>query len=691
MAKVPVFSGKKSDFSMWWSKFKALAAQKRFAKAITETGEGLPNSENDPIDETTADGKATMRKIERNALAMAAFTMAFQTQKMMNLLNKSKSQEWENGKAYEVTKLLMKRYKQDDAINKAEMMKELINVKLNNEDDPGELFEELYRIKNVYETKSNVVEDDDLIPYVLSAAPAKYHAIITSEMRDKGSNLTLDDLEEAMNDQWRLTPEGKKNNEDEDDKEGEMALSAFNGDCYKCGKPGHKASQCYSNGGDNKKYHHGDNRKNNHRDNNRYRKKFNGNCSHCGRYGHKRNDCWLLEKNKSKRPKGFRVKGENEQSAGAVDSNNEGVEFLLASSDSMFCGLCQEEEKEKLVVSDHEEHPKENRKIFQVNIPERCQQEILEETQLDEMNSAKRILEINAAGLSMAQKSFILRDPNIWVGDSGASSDSTFDDSGMVNCKETRSSITMGKGKSVKPSKSGEIPVAVHNKNGEEMYNARMSDVAYIPDANFNLFSITRRLKQGFKLGGDVNSIWLEKNGRRIVFDVVIPTPKGAIYCAYLKRRNAEVASASKSNKVISVNLAHQIFGHGDESSTRKTAKALGFEISRGTLKPCKACAAAKAKQKNLPSHGEHVTSTENNGRVFLDMSVVKAPEHLKMKVTKPHWRMIVDERTQLKFSDFYQTKNGMVEPTCEKFHKWKEAGMPVKIVRMDGAGENMK
>jgi len=87
------------------------------------------------------------------------------------------------------------------------------------------------------------------IPFVLSAAPEKYHAIITSEMRDKAERLTLDDLEDAMNDQWRLTPEGKKGDNDEDDKEGVVALSAFSGTCYKCGKSGHKALQCRSSEG----------------------------------------------------------------------------------------------------------------------------------------------------------------------------------------------------------------------------------------------------------------------------------------------------------------------------------------------------------------------------------------------------------------------------------------------------------
>ena len=49
----------------------------------------------------------------------------------------------------------------------------------------------------------------------------------------------------------------------------------------------------------------------------------------------------------------------------------------------------------------------------------------------------------------------------------------------------------------------------------------------------------------------------------------------------------------------------------------------------------------------------------------------------------------MVDERTQLKFSDFYTTKNGMVEPTCEQFYRWKQSGNPVKYVRLDNAGEN--
>jgi hypothetical protein len=46
----------------------------------------------------------------------------------------------------------------------------------------------------------------------------------------------------------------------------------------------------------------------------------------------------------------------------------------------------------------------------------------------------------------------------------------------------------------------------------------------------------------------------------------------------------------------------------------------------------------------------------------------------------------MVDEKTQLKFSDFFNTKIGMVENTYQLFYKWKEQGLPVKIVRCDDA-----
>ncbi len=50
----------------------------------------------------------------------------------------------------------------------------------------------------------------------------------------------------------------------------------------------------------------------------------------------------------------------------------------------------------------------------------------------------------------------------------------------------------------------------------------------------------------------------------------------------------------------------------------------------------------------------------------------------------------MVDERTGMKFSDFYDTKDAMIEPTCSQLHRWKANGHGVKYIRLDNAGENL-
>jgi UDP:flavonoid glycosyltransferase YjiC (YdhE family) len=49
------------------------------------------------------------------------------------------------------------------------------------------------------------------------------------------------------------------------------------------------------------------------------------------------------------------------------------------------------------------------------------------------------------------------------------------------------------------------------------------------------------------------------------------------------------------------VEQAHVGIGHPSEEATQKTAEALNWILTKETLKPCKACAATKTKQKNIP------------------------------------------------------------------------------------------
>ena len=59
--------------------------------------------------------------------------------------------------------------------------------------------------------------------------------------------------------------------------------------------------------------------------------------------------------------------------------------------------------------------------------------------------------------------------------------------------------------------------------------------------------------------------------------------------------------------------------------------------------------------------------------------------------LNKKNWKIMVDEASGKKWSDFTETKSGMVEPTCEFMHQMKQRQIPIRVVRLDPAGENHK
>jgi hypothetical protein len=114
-----------------------------------------------------------------------------------------------------------------------------------------------------------------------------------------------------------------KHSKNDDDGGNELSLAAFEGQCFKCGKKGHRAAACKnpanSGGGGGAG---GGNRN----------PRFNGTCNVCGKHGHMLHNCWEKDGNKGKRPKGW-SSGEGETSNAAVDANSD-VEMLLCHIDS---------------------------------------------------------------------------------------------------------------------------------------------------------------------------------------------------------------------------------------------------------------------------------------------------------------------------------------------------------------------
>ena len=114
-----------------------------------------------------------------------------------------------------------------------------------------------------------------------------------------------------------------KEDDSDDDSEKETTLTTpgyfrhkFGGKCYIFHQSGHKAHECPSK----KKYNEGGGYKGV-----RSGGRFKVTCSGCVKYDHKKENCWKDDKNKSKRPNGYKTSGERnlETTEGAGD-NDEG-------------------------------------------------------------------------------------------------------------------------------------------------------------------------------------------------------------------------------------------------------------------------------------------------------------------------------------------------------------------------------
>jgi hypothetical protein len=65
-------------------------------------------------------------------------------------------------------------------------------------------------------------------------------------------------------------------------------------------------------------------------------------------------------------------------------------------------------------------------------------------------------------------------------------------------------------------------------------------------------------------------------------------------------------------------------------------ATAIGYDLTRGVMKVCKACAMAKAKHKNVPKTRNHEPTQSNGHGVFLDIATIKKTKNVDRLKTNP-------------------------------------------------------
>ncbi|CAB9531653.1 unknown protein (Partial), partial [Seminavis robusta] len=395
----------------------------------------------------------------------------------------------------------------------------------------------------------------------------------------------------------------------------------------------------------------------NNRNNNR--QKFTGNCNCCGRKGHKAADCWDHPDNVDKKPKWYVPKKDKTEvnaaatspkpkkgSRGKNGGGGKGFDILMGVVD-----------------------------LFDLQVQV-----------LDKLSEHLQEFPNSVA---------LLQDPNVWIVDSGASYSMTCHLFGLYDLQPLPESEApvCANGGTASVTQLGRLDGTICDNQGSPCMDACMTDVGYCEHGQFNLFASNRLLKRGWtEQGNEFRKLFTSPTGVSFAADIIIDTKRGRIYALYFKRHGrSEVLTpaieADSTGPRMSIAKAHQLFGHSSEDITRKTAKALNIVLTRGTLAPCEACSRAKAKQKNVPKESDlQEQLTLDNDRLHLDQSTLINKE--TGKVFK-HWRLLVYACTGTKITNFYKSKNGMVEPTCEKLYQLQSRGFLPDVLRMDNAGEN--
>ncbi len=96
-----------------------------------------------------------------------------------------------------------------------------------------------------------------------------------------------------------------------------------------------------------------------------------------------------------------------------------------------------------------------------------------------------------------------------------------------------------------------------------------------------------------------------------------------------------------------------------------------------------------KATQNSKKNLGEK--ATKFNGRVGHDLAKIKAPEELKVTISKPNWHILVDEASGFKQSKFFETTGGIIPYMCELMFAEVKHRHPIQALCQDNTGENVK
>ena len=241
--EVPKWDGKKDTYATWKQRFVPFAAGNRFATALKkETMALLPEKESTALEllDTeiallTDEQKPVYSQVLANNRAILCLTNAFYKDEALVWLQQGMDENWpELGKAYKVMSALDDEFNPSDLISQMEMSDALDNITMQSNDAPSTLTKQFSELKLRYNGKDGRAKLGEalIVSTLLRKAPKQYRDYLAGEVRRLGEDTTEKELIEAMNQFYRIKNGGKGVTGNGRD----LTLSAFSGECYKCGK-----------------------------------------------------------------------------------------------------------------------------------------------------------------------------------------------------------------------------------------------------------------------------------------------------------------------------------------------------------------------------------------------------------------------------------------------------------------------
>jgi hypothetical protein len=237
--KVPVFRGTDEKWDMWKAQFKAYAHHKKFLGVLL--GDDKAKAEKEKLTE-----KEDIRIRKANDAAYASLIMACKGGAFGHV-NSARNEDFPNGSAAIAWEKLSKVYESNTMSDMVDLLDKWSKCALEGDNNPDTWFNDLAHIRDRLVKTKAPISDETAVAHIITKLPEVYRPLVVG-LKLSSTTYGVEDIQKEVRDFWNRYVKGKGNS---GTKKGGVALfgeAKFKGNCRKCGKYGHKAADCRSNG-----------------------------------------------------------------------------------------------------------------------------------------------------------------------------------------------------------------------------------------------------------------------------------------------------------------------------------------------------------------------------------------------------------------------------------------------------------